>query len=732
MVIARMRIVLRGVVQGVGFRPSVHRLAERLAIDGRVWNDGSQVVIDIRGDAHHFLQELLVSLPPLASIDSYDVEDNPYEGPAGFHIVPSRPGSKGVGIPTDTALCNHCLEEMGSEKDRRHGYPFISCTDCGPRFTLISDLPYDRRSTAMDPFTPCSGCHEEYSKPSERRYHHQTICCPICGPQYRLFDHRGIEVPVENPIKGFADLLDNGAIGVVKSWGGMHICCRVHEVDRLREWYRREQKPFAIMVRDPEAMSLFTDPTSDEMAMVCSSQRPVVLMDKVMNETTEKLSPGLDNLGVFLPYAGVQHLLFKNLRDPALIMTSANIPGEPMLLDDESVFSLGAECYLLHNQRILNRADDSVMSHHLGRRQFLRKSRGHTPSYLDVDIPGDVVALGGQENISACVAHDRRLYSTQYIGDGDGLGVMEYLDSSVAHLRKLMGAEGPLAAVVIDLHPGYSNRSLGKRLSQESGCPLLEVQHHWAHAASLLVDSNVDRAVVLTLDGTGYGADGNAWGGEILSCDLESYDRVGKLQDIPLLGGEKALFDLKRLNFAIDRLNGRKGRGFTDSESIVLDKMMRTNVGCSSMGRLMDALSSQLGVCSHRSYDGEPAMKLERLLHKGKRHPDIIAESRNGEIATAPLFAQVEDMELSAADAAYSVVECVLQEMVQIAREEAERKGIQNIGLTGGVSYNKIVMNIVSNAVKENGMNMVLHDRVPNGDGGIAVGQAAIALRRLI
>jgi len=727
-----MRIVLKGVVQGVGFRPSVHRLAQRLGVSGSVRNDGSQVVIDLDGDAEAFMRDLLRSLPPLASVESWTVSDEPYHGRDGFRIIPSRPGTRGVGIPTDTALCDRCLEEISKASDRRHHYAFTSCTDCGPRFTLIADLPYDRRMTAMDEFPMCQQCQEEYSRTSDRRYHHQTICCPSCGPRYRLLDHEGKLLPGQDPITSFARALKEGNIGIVKSWGGMHICCRLQEVDHLREWYRREQKPFAIMVRDTDALRLFAQPRPEEISLLTSPQRPVVLMDKVCNDLTEKLSPGLDNIGVFLPYAGVQHLLFRVLKDDALIMTSANVPGEPMLLDDDGVLSLGADVYLLHDQRILNRADDSVMSHYLGKRQFLRKSRGHTPSFLDIGIQGDVAALGGQENIAACVSQGGRLYSTQYIGDGDGLGVMDYLDSSVAHLRHLLGTDERLDAVAIDMHPAYSNRSLGKRLQEGSSCPLLEVQHHWAHAASLLVDSGTERAMVLTLDGTGYGDDGKAWGGEVLFCDLESYQRAGKLQDIPLLGGEKALYDIRRLNFAIDRLNGRPGRHFSGKEADVLDKMMRLSVGCSSMGRLMDALAGQLEICVRRSYDGEPAMKLERLLRRGHRHPDVLASSTRGEISTAPLFAQVEDMGLPAEDAAYSVVEAVLQEMVEIARQKGESEGVMNLGLSGGVSYNTVVMDIVARAAKENGMNMILHDRVPNGDGGIAIGQAAIALRSLI
>lgn len=726
-----MRITLGGVVQGVGFRPHVHRLALRQGLSGSVRNDGSQVVIDLDGDAVSFLEELRSTLPPLAHIEFATIDEAPYDGPEGFRIVSSRPGEPGVGIPTDTALCERCLAEMSDPDDRRHCYPFTSCTDCGPRFTLISSLPYDRRQTAMEPFSLCPECKEEYADPEDRRYHHQTICCPTCGPRYRLHDRDGNLVESEGPVADFARRIGDGQVGVLKSWGGMHICSRLDGLERLRRWNRREQKPFAVMFRDVESLRGLVLPSEEELALLLSPQRPVVLINKIEGSGMEELSPGLDDLGVFLPYAGVQHRLFQLISDPALIMTSANLPGEPMLLADDDAFSLGADCYLLHDQRILNRADDSVLSHYLGHRQFLRKSRGFTPSYLELGIPGQVLALGGQENITACVSSGGRLYSTQHIGDGDGLGVMEYLESALAHLRRLTGADGDLDAVVMDMHPAYSNRPLGRRLSEESGCPLLEVQHHWAHGASLLVDAGLDRAVVLTLDGTGYGDDGKAWGGEVMHCDLDGYERVGKLQDIPLLGGEKALQDLRRLNFAVDLLNGRPGRGFSDMEAKVLERMMDNSVGCSSMGRLMDALSSQLGVCKERSYDGEPAMKLERLLRQGSRNTEIRARSSRGEIYTAELLAQVEDLALPAADAAYSVVETVLEEMVELARQKAESEGIEHIGLSGGVAYNKAVMKIVSKAVKEAGMKPLFHDRVPNGDGGIAVGQAAIALRSL-
>lgn len=730
MVNAPMRIVLSGIVQGVGFRPSVHRLAHKLGINGSVHNDGSRVVVDLDYDAHLFMNALQKSLPPLAEIESFQIFETPYNGEPGFQIIPSQTGSRGVGIPTDTALCPYCIAEMKSPADRRHNYPFISCTDCGPRFTLISDLPYDRRTTAMDAFPFCPQCDKEYSSPSDRRYHHQTICCSKCGPQYTLFDGTGLKIDID-PIQGFAQGLKEGKIGIVKSWGGMHICCLLNQVDHLRDWYRRKEKPFAIMLRDLSVLNRYALATEEEIALLESPQRPVVLLNKIANEFTEKLSPGLDDLGIFLPYAAVHHLLFQELKDDALIMTSANPPGEPMHLDDRSAFGLGADLYLLHNQKILNRADDSVISIYNHHKQFLRKSRGHTPSYISINLQGQAIGLGGQENISACVSHAGRLYSTQYIGDGDKLGVLEYLDSSITHLRHLMGIENCLDIIGLDLHPGYSNRPLAKRLAEETGAPIMEIQHHWAHAASLLVDAEVNEAVVLTLDGTGYGDDGKAWGGEVIHCDLSQYQRVGKLQDIPLLGGERALYDLRRLNYAIDRLNGEVSTYFTEREQAVLDKMMDLSVGCSSMGRVMDALSSQLGVCRQRTYDGEPAMKLERLLRRGKRHSEVIASSNGGQISTAPLFAQVRDLGLNAPDAAFSLVAAVLEELVAIACQKAESEKINYIGLSGGVSYNAVVCDIVSKAVKQNDMNLILHNRVPNGDGGLAVGQAAIALRSL-
>ena len=722
-----MRLVVHGIVQGVGFRPAVHRIAESMGLNGWVQNNGGNVVIELDGDHKEFLDRLTDSLPPLAHVERVDVLDSETTGENGFRIIPSTKGEKGAGIPVDTAICPECLKEMDDPNDRRRGYPFTSCTDCGARFTLISDLPYDRINTAFSKFEPCSKCEEEYSSPGDRRFHHQTVCCPDCGPRYRLVAD-GVDT-TDSAIKGFARMLEDGAIGVAKSWGGMHICCTMENIPQMRRWYGREQKPFAVMVRDLEAARRYSDPDDDEVKALISPQRPIVLVPKKYGRSTEDASPGLDSIGLFLPYTGMQHLLFQHLKGDALVMTSANVPGEPMILDDYNIRSMDADAYLLHDQEILNRADDSVIRVFDGGESFIRRSRGHTPAWLKAPGDGTVVALGGQENIAGTLAHKERMYCTQHIGDADHIGVLEYLDSSLGHLRRLLGAD-EVSHVVLDRHPGYSNRRLARLMAEGLGAEMLEVQHHWAHAASLLVDADVDEAAVLTLDGNGYGDDGTAWGGEVLLSTLDGYRRVGHLRPIPLLGGEKAVYDIRRLCFAIDGLAGRENDMFDPHDARVLDMMMSKSVTSSSMGRIMDALSCYLNVCDRRSYDGEPAMKLEPLLNKGRRSMDFKAGRSGLVVDSVSLIADVIASPLSKADKAYTIISCLIDAMVEQAADAVQNRGTDCIGVTGGVSYNNAVCSMVKEKVESMGLEFIRHRRVPNGDGGLSVGQAAIALRR--
>ena len=720
-----MRIIVKGVVQGVGFRPTVHRLASSLKLNGHVWNDGPDVIIDV-DDGDRLLNSLYVHLPPLSVIDDVIVENVEYKGKKnGFFITPSGTHGSGVSIPSDTAICGKCLDDM--KKGRRKKYAFTSCTECGARFTLLSSLPYDRQNTAMSDFVMCEECSEEYLSPDDRRFHHQTVCCEKCGPSYSLYDGTGKKIGGD-PIAGFGKLIDSSKIGIIKGMGGMHICSRIDNVKKVREWYGRSQKPFAVMVRDIDTLLKYADPSDAELKEVSSRYRPIVLMEKRTDEVTEMISPGLDSIGVFLPYTGMHHLLFDSMNTDAMIMTSANIPGEPMILNDIEAMEMNADAYLLHNQKIINRADDTVIRINGGRTAFIRRSRGYTPSHILTKYNGSVLGLGAQENIVASVAINGRIHQTQHIGDHDTEGVAEYLESASRSLMNMLKCTPQIVAV--DLHPGYGNRRFARKICAETGAEMMEVQHHWAHCASLFSENGREEGVVLALDGTGYGDDGNAWGGEVLYADLEKYERIAHLQYIPLLGSERALYDLRRLKFAMDRMNNVESKLFDDESAAVLDKMMNKSVRTSSFGRLLDALAFSLGVCKERTYDGEPAMKMEPLLSRGKMLDGFETKLKGKEIMTARLFSSLTKKERKE-DVAYSIVRAVMNEMVNVACDTAASKGSNEIGLSGGVSYNGPICKMIDEEAKKNGMNVVHHSVLPNGDGGISVGQASIALRRL-
>jgi len=653
-----------------------------------------------------------------------ECRDLDYKGVKGFRIDDSQQMGEGASIPADSAICDDCLKEMLSQ-GRRYRYPFTTCTNCGPRFTLLKGMPYDRPLTSMDAFPLCPDCLGEFKDPKDRRFHHQTICCPKCGPRYRLEDGKGI-LDVKNPIQMLAKELDKGRIAVVKGWGGMHICCTLDRLGKMREWYGRKEKPFAIMARDLESLRKYGEPTEFEERLLESPNRPIVLIRKKESDLTELASPGLDNIGMFLPYTGMHHLLFSYLENDALVMTSANVPGEPMIVDDARVKELGADLYLLHDQPILNRADDTVVRTIGSNTQYIRRSRGSVPFHLPIDSKGCAVGLGPQENLTASVAFDGNIWPTQYIGNGEKIGVPEYLEEAVRAQLGFLNCRPSMFA--IDLHPGYSNRPLAKLLSQEYGAELMEVQHHWAHAASLMVDNHADACVALTLDGTGHGDDGTAWGGEVLQADFDSYKRVAHLETISLLGSERALYDLRRLRFAIDEMNGKENHDFTDSESFVLKKLMSNSVRTSSFGRILDALSYSLDVCKQRTYDGEPAMKLEPLLARGRLVEGFETETVNGTVMTAHLFHGTNEKK---EDVAYSVVYNIMKELVQSASETADSVGIKYLGLTGGVSYNSTITKMFMDLVSGTDHPFIIHNDVPNGDGGVSIGQAAIAAKRV-
>ncbi|KYK26926.1 MAG: hypothetical protein AYK23_00610 [Candidatus Proteinoplasmatales archaeon SG8-5] len=713
-----VRIVIRGVVQGVGFRPTVYRVARNMGLKGHVKNTGSDVEICLDGHDKEFMEALTKALPPLARIDGFDVfsEDTDADD---FRIIQSGAGQRLSPIPPDAAICDDCLKELVVPGDRRYSFPFINCTNCGARFSVISDVPYDRAKTSMEPFQLCAGCDSEYTEPMDRRFHAQTVSCPKCGPNYSL---HGSET--NTPIKDFAAMIERGSIGAIKSWGGIHIVSLPSYSDELRKRYGRPQKPLAVIVSDVEAARKYAKVSFEEERLLTSPARPIVLLDKSGDDWQDAVAPGLDKVGLYLPYNALQHMLFGELDHDALIMTSGNVPGEPMVITDEGALDLSVDCYLVHNREIINRTDDSVVIPHNGSQFFIRKSRGYVPDPLPVPHDRTLIALGADMNNAGAISIAGKAIATQHIGDVNIYETTEFLEGSVRHLMKLYGITKP-DAVLVDMHPRYSSRSLGKRMAEEMGIPMAEVQHHAAHAFSLAGEHGMDDLKVLSCDGTGYGTDGMIWGGEAIEVNRDQWRRLGHLKYFPLLGGDKAVEDPRRLVFAVTQQLDVDQPYFTGQEEQVLALMMEKSVHTSSCGRVLDALACWLGVCESMTYDGEPAMKLESFLRRGRNEYRFNAEVDGGVVDTPALFGQLYEHTAPgekpdnqrACDLSRSFVEALFEGLVEAAEPS------QALGFTGGVSYNLVITSILERKLKERGAKLITHRRVPNGDGGISFGQ---------
>jgi hydrogenase maturation protein HypF len=728
-----MKLIFKGIVQGVGFRPTIYRIAQDMGLKGYVLNKGSEVEVVIDKNKDEFIDQIHTHLPSIAHITEI-IEEKDDRTFSDFQIFHSKSGEKQSLIPPDVGICKDCLFELFDQQDKRYQFPFTNCTVCGARFSLIKDVPYDRERTSMDEFTLCESCEKEYKNPLHRRYHAQTISCPKCGPSYRLYDKQKKDLGDKLAIKRFANQLDAGKIGVIKSWGGMHLCCKLETIDRFRDWYGRPQKAFAVMVRNLEAVAKYGEITEEERKVLLSKSKPIVLVKKI---GAEEASPGLDTIGLFLPYTGLHHLLFSHLQADALVMTSANIPGEAMITTDEEAFSIAADFYLLHNRAIPNRIDDSVVRLWKGYTFFLRKSRGYVPQPIAVTYNKNILSVGAGENITGALSHDNHVFATQYIGNSKYYSTLAFLEESLRHLMKLTMTRPTLDAVVQDMHPAYDSRTVAKKFSEEFSAPLFDVQHHWAHAASLLVDNKLDESVVIAVDGLGYGSDGTFWGGEVLVSRFTDFTRAGHLEPIPLLGGDQATKDPRRLVFAIFKKLGSE-KFFSGDEARILSKLMDTSPQSTSLGRVLDALSCYLNICTTRTYDGEPAMKLEKYLAFGEHKYDFHVNVKEGVIGTVDVFIQLDEQiqgplnEQEKADYAFSFTKAIVDALSRIAIKKAEDTDIKTVGLTGGVSYNVSITEMVEREVNNAGLQLVVHHKVPNGDGGISIGQNAIIGHKLL
>lgn len=753
----RTEILARGIVQGVGFRPFVYRTAKRTSLNGFVQNVGNGVFIVLEGKKRQidgFLLSFKNELPPLARLDGLEISYKKESGLEDFRILKSKKiGISGSTLPPDVCICNQCMREVSDRRDRRFGYPFTVCVDCGPRFTIIKSIPYDRENTAMSEFPMCAECKREYEDPLDRRYHAEPVCCPDCGPKYELYKGKE-KIPLENPVMETARLLDDGAIVAIMGVGGTHLAARVdgRVIKHLRKRFQRPQKPFALMAKNIAAVKELAFVDEREEELLKSLRRPIVVLKKKNSTTGETVSPWLDNIGIMLPYTALHELLFSYSKENVFIMTSANLPGEPILKDPKSIVESGFSDYsLLHNRIIHNRADDSVIRIVGDKMSFIRRSRGWVPEPIELNISTEktVLALGAELNVTACILKGKRAVLSQYIGDTTKIATLDFLHHAVERLKEL-GKVGDIDVVAVDMHPQFNTTREGEEIAKESNAELLKVQHHHAHIASLMAERHIDEIIGISSDGIGYGTDGSVWGGEILYCREGDFRRLGHLQSQPMPGGDLAVNYPARMVAGIlfgiykaDELEGilkkHLSPGFRGQEELemVIRQLERgfNVIYTTSTGRVLDAISSVLGVCYERTYEGEPAMKLEGLASKGKPSIDIpiTVKRKNGILVgdTGTLIDTVISQvnKVKREDLAASAQLAVGRVLAEIAINAAKHTSTDTIGMSGGVAYNNAIVSEIKRIVKAEGYRFLTQTKAPCGDGGISLGQCYVGQR---
>ncbi|MEU3986287.1 carbamoyltransferase HypF [Streptomyces sp. NPDC026672] len=761
----RRRVVVRGVVQGVGFRPHVHQLATALDLTGYVTNTADGVVVEVEGrpdDVERFCARLAPEAPPLARVDGVEHAPVPVRGDTAFTIDASRAdGPVRTLIPPDTATCAACLDELADPHDRRHRHPFVNCTHCGPRFTIVTALPYDRPQTTMAGFPLCADCAREYTDPADRRFHAQPVACPACGPRPRLLVRRGgthEEADHGDPVAGARELLARGAVLAVKGLGGYHLACDAANpavVGLLRRRKNRGDKPFALMARSLDDLGDLVRPTAEEHALLTGPARPVVLLRRHgRGAVADAVAPGSPDLGVMLPYTPLHHLLLGLPGDPEgprlLVMTSGNVSGEPIVTDDrEALDRLAhlADAWLTHDRPVQVPCDDSVVRVCDGRPLIVRRARGYAPLPLDLPVPvRPALAVGGDLKNTFCLGEGHRAWLSAHIGDMDDLATQRAFDRAVDHL----GAITPVRPVVLaaDRHPGY--RSAGWALRHAAGREVVRVQHHHAHIAAAMAEHGLDgsRPVLgVAFDGTGYGDDGSVWGGEFLLADYTGFTRLAHLAPVPLPGGDAAVRRPYRMALAHLRAAGLDRSAdlpctaaCPPDERAVLERQLERGLNCvptSSMGRLFDAVSSLAGVCHRAGYEAQAAVELEAAALAAPdasgaytfavraAGPALLADP-------APVLAEaVRDLRSGAPAAlvAARFHRAVAALVHRVCGTVRERHAVRTVALTGGVFLNTVLSSACAALLEADGFTVLRHHRVPPGDGGLALGQLMVAAR---
>ena len=780
-----------GIVQGVGFRPTVSRHAMARGIRGSVSNKGPYVEIFAQGrqqDVDGFIGDIENRPPKRAAILKLLVE--PVEEPeefTQFDIIESEKTKGEIFVSPDIAICDECKEEMFDPKNRRYLHPFINCTCCGPRLTILDSLPYDRERTSMKEFPMCPSCADEYHNPDTRRYDAQPVCCNDCGPEVYLIgrEERGREA-----ITYTRKTIASGGIVAIKGIGGFHLCCNAtseEAVQRLRKLKRRPVKPFAVMAQDLETVKEVCQVSEEQEKILTGHQKPILLMDKLINQPNkqetegklcESIAPGNPKVGVMLPYAPVQLLLFHyddGIEMPKLlVMTSGNTSGAPICRDDhEAVEELSylCDCILSHDRKIRIRADDSVMDFYKGEPYMIRRSRGYAPLPFMVSTPwkGQVIAAGGELKNTFCIGVDNRFYPSPYVGDLEDLRTVKALKETIGRLETLLEVQPEV--VVCDLHPKYNSTVV----AQELGLPVLKVQHHYAHILSCMAENDCEEKVIgVSFDGTGYGTDGTIWGGEILIADHQGFTRLGSIQPFVQVGGDVSAKEGWRIAVSLiwqntgdleKTLDTVQKLGLcTEQEAKVLVTMAQRKLNAvtsTSAGRLFDGVSAILGIRRASTFEGEASTALEfaaeawRAQEIQKKNVDIrvkslkmwmtekkdipenpgtsasSTEERKFVLNTGDIVAHLVQEKLAGEDSGKLAYEFhrALAEQILAACEAAEQEtGIKKVALSGGVFQNRLLLELVDDGLAERGFEVLKHSLIPPNDGGIALGQAAYGM----
>ncbi|MDP2338199.1 MAG: carbamoyltransferase HypF [Bacteroidota bacterium] len=749
-----MQVIVSGLVQGVGFRPFVYRIATGFDLTGWVQNTNENVRIEVSGTSlniSHFLLSLRKDAPRAARIEDISAQEMEPKTFSEFRILNSHNISEEITeISPDIAVCNECLQDM-DQPGNRLDYAFVNCTNCGPRFTIIQDLPYDRAKTTMKSFAMCPDCRNEYETITDRRFHAQPTACRTCGPEYELFEEQiRISTNIQDIVDRVSECIESGGLVMIKGLGGMHLACDAFNkaaVERLRELKNREGKPFAVMFRNLESLKLYAEINAQEEQSLVSWQRPIVLLEKKesadQNKLAKSLNSGLNLLGVMLPYMPFHYLLFSRLKTSAIVLTSGNFSSEPILIDNQLAldqFSPLVDAVVLHNRDIFNRTDDSVVRIIAEKERIFRRSRGYVPAPVRTSLNTEgIVAFGAELTNCFCVGKGKKAFLSQHIGDLQGLETALFYEKTIAQFIQIFRIKPSLLAV--DMHPSYISTKTGMH---SGDLPVVQVQHHHAHIASCMAEHRLDEKVIgVALDGTGYGPDGNIWGSEFLICDLNEFVRFTHFEYMPMPGGDGATEEPWRM--AVSYLYRVYGKSFLQLELPLLkqidpDKikliiqMIDQKINCpltSGAGRLFDCVASLLNLVQVAAFQAEGPMRLEAALQK-KCFESYVFELGQTIRFDKTIRGIVEDIrqniEVPTISAKFhnTIVLAIFESVNAIRMKE----GISKVVLSGGVFQNKYLLEKTIGLLEKNNFEVYSHAAVPTNDGGIALGQLAVASKR--